>query len=289
MSGGSTTLAEALRNASSRLTDAGVDDPSLDARLLVEHFSHTQRIDAIRDPNKPIDVAVIAAIEAAVGRRAAGEPVHRILGFRDFYGLRLGLSPETLEPRPDTEILVDTVLPFVRDTARKGECRILDLGTGTGAIALALINEVPGATAVGADISEAVLATALENAERGGLARRFRGVCSNWFEEIDGRHHLIVSNPPYIPSKELETLQQEVRKFDPVRALDGGGDGLDAYRAIVADGGSFLEAEGRVALEIGHSQRSEVTKLFLDAGYLLLEARKDLGGNDRVLVFGAGW
>ena len=228
----------------------------------------------------------VVAIRRAIARRIAGEPVHRILGFRDFYGLRLFLSPETLEPRPDTETLVDAILPFLRQlAAREGNCRILDLGTGTGAIAVALLAEVPQATAVGVDISAEALATAARNAKENGLSERFETVRSDWFEKISGSFHVIVANPPYIPTEELETLQGEVRKFDPARALDGGADGLDAYRKIAGQAEAYLETPGRVAVEIGHTQKEEVTRLFEAAGFSVVEARKDLGGRDRVLVF----
>ena len=219
----------------------------------------------------------------------AGEPVHRILGFREFYGLKLFLSPETLEPRPDTETLVDAVLPFLRQTAaREGACRVLDLGTGTGAIAMALLAEVPQATAVGVDISADALSTASRNARENGLSGRFQAVHSDWFEKISGTFHVIVANPPYISSEELETLQSEVRDYDPARALDGGADGLDAYRTIAAQAKSYLEAAGRLAVEIGHTQRRDVTRLFEASGFHLVEAKKDFGGRDRVLVFGPG-
>ena len=237
----------------------------------------------------PIGPEAVAAIRQAIARRVAGEPVHRILGFRDFYGLRLFLSPETLEPRPDTETVVDAVLPFARETAaREGVCRILDLGTGTGAIALALLAEVPEATAVGVDISTDALATAGRNARENGLSGRFQTVRSNWFEKISGAFHVIVANPPYISTQELETLQGEVRNFDPTRALDGGADGLDAYRAIAGQAKAFLDASGRVAVEIGHTQKDDVTRLFEAAGLRIVEARKDLAGHDRVLVFERG-
>jgi release factor glutamine methyltransferase len=224
-----------------------------------------------------------------VARRAAGEPVHRILGFREFYGLKLFLSPETLEPRPDTETLVDAVLPFLRQTAaREGACRVLDLGTGTGAIALALLAEVPQATAVGVDISADALSTASRNARENGLSGRFQAVHSDWFENISGTFHAIVANPPYIPANELQTLQSEVRNFDPARALDGGADGLDAYRTIAGQAKAYLDATGRLAVEIGHTQKEDVSRLFEAAGFQVVEARKDLAGHERVLVFQRG-
>lgn len=277
-------LGEVLRHARARLSGAGIADAALEARLIVEHFSGTSRTDAISTPDRI--VTQLPEIEQALNRRISGEPVHRILGFRDFYGMRLALSAETLEPRPDTETLVDAVLPFVHETAaREGTCRILDLGTGTGAIALALVTREARAVAVGVDVSDDALATAAANAAQLGVAAGFSTKKSSWFDEIDGRYHLIVSNPPYIPSKEIENLQEEVRNFDPRRALDGGPDGLDPYRKIASGAARHLEQGGRVGLEIGHDQRRDVSRIFEQAGYRLIAHHKDLGGNDRVLVF----
>ncbi|TGP23401.1 MULTISPECIES: peptide chain release factor N(5)-glutamine methyltransferase [unclassified Mesorhizobium] len=279
-------LGPLLRVARERLAAAGIADPALDSRLIVEHFSGTTRARAITEPGQPVDAGALTTIEAALRRRVAGEPVHRILGYREFYGLRLSLSPDTLEPRPDTETLVDAVLPFARATAeRLGQCRILDLGTGTGAIALALLSAVPAATATGVDISAGALATAAKNAEDLGLGGRFKALHSNWFEKVSGRYHVIAANPPYIPSRDIGNLQDEVRDFDPRRALDGGVDGLVPYRIIAGEAEGFLEAHGKVAVEIGHTQQGEVTAIFAATGYRLAEARRDFGGNDRVLVF----
>ncbi|TPK57442.1 peptide chain release factor N(5)-glutamine methyltransferase [Mesorhizobium sp. B2-4-19] len=279
-------LGPLLRAARARLMTAGVGDPALDARLIVEHFSGTTRTQAVADPERMIDSNTIAAIDAALRRRAGGEPVHRILGYREFYGLRLALSPETLEPRPDTETLVEAMLPFVKAMAtREGACRILDLGTGSGAIALALLSAVPAATATGVDISAGALATAARNAVELGLGARFTTVQSDWFEKVSGRYHVIAANPPYIPSGDIGNLQDEVRDFDPRQALDGGVDGLNPYRIIAAEAARFLEAESRIAVEIGHTQRNEVTDIFKAAGYASAAALRDLGGNDRVLVF----
>jgi release factor glutamine methyltransferase len=283
------TLGPLLRAARERLAAAGVADPALDARLIVEHFSGTTRTEAIAEPQWALDADALAAIDAALRRRLAGEPVHRILGYREFYGLRLALSPETLEPRPDTETLVEAILPFASETAeRLGECRVLDLGTGTGAIALALLSAVPAATATGVDISQDALTTATRNAEQLGLTGRFEALHSDWFAKVCGRYHVIAANPPYIPSEDIGNLQDEVRDFDPRQALDGGADGLSPYRNIAVGAAGFLEAEGRVAVEIGHTQRDEVTDIFAAAGYVLAAAFRDLGGNDRVLIFERG-
>ena len=284
-----TTLAELLLSARKRLADAGIEGAAFDARLLIEDLTGTTRTEVITDPNRVIGADMLAAIDAALTRRISGEPVHRILGYREFHGLRLGLSAETLEPRPDTETLVDAIVPLLAEIAeRKGACRILDLGTGTGAIALALLAAVPRTSAVGVDISEDALTTAARNARNLGLSERFTSVRSDWFEAISGQFDAIVSNPPYISSAEIETLQKEVRDFDPLRALDGGVDGLDAYRTIARESARHLEVDGIVAVEIGNSQKADVTDIFLDAGFVIKSALRDLAGNDRVLLFTGG-
>lgn len=277
------SLGALLRSARQKLAESGIADAALDSRLLVEHFTGTGRSDAIARPEMMVESRAVAEVEKALERRRGGEPVHRILGFREFYGLRLALSPETLEPRPDTEALVDAVLPFLREV--KGECRVLDLGTGTGAIALALLANVPGATATGVDISDDALATATRNAAGLGLSSRFTAKKSDWFTQISGRYRVIASNPPYIRSQEIAALQKEVRLFDPLRALDGGEDGLRPYRIIAEGASAHLEEGGLVAVEIGSTQRPDVTAIFESAGFRLERAVTDLAGNDRVLLF----
>lgn len=280
------TLVELHRQTRQRLAQAGIDTPDIDARLIVEHLTSTTRTDAIADPGRHVAADMVAAIDKALARRIAGEPVYRILGFREFYGLRFSLSAETLEPRPDTETLVDALLPHANAAIiRHGTCRILDLGTGAGAIALALLSQVDEAVATGVDISADALGTARRNADALGLSARFATLESSWFESVLGRYHVIASNPPYIPSHDITTLQDEVRHHDPIAALDGGEDGLDAYRAIAQGAKRHLEADGVVGVEIGHTQSEEVRELFEDAGFRLDAVRADIGGRDRVLIF----
>ncbi|MEQ1952264.1 peptide chain release factor N(5)-glutamine methyltransferase [Mesorhizobium sp. CN2-181] len=284
--GDDTTLEDLLRVGREMLARAGIDDPALNARLLVEHFTGTTRAHAITAPKRPVNGEIASHIIAAFERRQAGEPVHRIIGFRAFYGLDLLISPATLEPRPDTETLVDAILPIVRETVlRKGSCRILDLGTGTGAIALALLAEVGDATATGVDVSGEALAAARSNAERIGLGARFTPLQSDWFEKVSGLWDVIVSNPPYIPTESIAGLAREVRDHEPIAALDGGEDGLDAYRRIAGQALDFLDVDGRIGLEIGFDQKQSVTAVFLEKGFDLKGSAKDLGGNDRVLLF----
>lgn len=281
-----TTLAALHRFARTRLSGAGIADAALDARVLVEDLTGTSRTDLLARPDMGVRAEIAEKVAAALARRVAGEPVHRILGAREFYGLRFSLSPDTLEPRPDTEALVDLALPFVRSVCdASGTCRILDLGTGTGAIPLALLSQEPRARAVATDISPGALATARDNAEALGLADRVRFVLSDWFAEVDGVFDLIVSNPPYIPSSEIAALAPEVRSFDPLRALDGGADGLGPYRIIARDAERHLAPGGAVMVEIGAGQGADVAGIFAECGFRHDGSRRDLGGHERALSF----
>lgn len=280
------SVASVLAAARKRLQAAGIDDPLLDARLLIAEVVDFSLTDFVMKSERPVTSEENARIVAMIERRASGEPVHRILGHREFHGLDLLLSKETLEPRPDTEVLVDTLLPALKETvSRKGSARILDLGTGTGAICLALLKECAQASGIGSDISADALETAARNAARNGLDSRFETIRSDWFEKISGRFDIIVSNPPYIRTDIVATLDQEVRNHDPMAALDGGQDGLAPYRLIAADAGRFLVENGIVGVEIGFDQRLDVSAIFASHGFSLLDAAKDYGGNDRVLTF----
>jgi release factor glutamine methyltransferase len=286
-------MMDAARSAKSLIVEArrrfeaaGLDDAAGGARVLVCGLLELNPTSLLLEGEKPVSPEGVARVEAAVLRRLAREPVHRILGRREFYGLDLALSAGTLEPRPDTEILVDVILPHLRSMVAQGrKPRLVDLGTGTGAIALALLHECPEAEAVGIDISEDALKTAAENAERNGLASRFATRAGSWFDKTTERFDIIVSNPPYIRSDVVKGLEPEVTKFDPMAALDGGPDGLDAYRAIAEGAASHLEDQGLIGLEIGFDQRRDVTQIFELAGFSLVEERRDYGKNDRVLVF----
>ncbi|MCZ7471244.1 peptide chain release factor N(5)-glutamine methyltransferase [Agrobacterium sp. O3.4] len=286
MSGAEGTVSTELAAARKRLQAAGVADPLLDARLLIGEVIAFSLTDFVMKPDRPLTQEEQARIASMIERRAGGEPVHRILGHREFHGLDLLLSKDTLEPRPDTEVLVDTLLPALKEAvSHKGSARILDLGTGTGAICLALLKECPDATGIGSDISTGALETAAKNASRNGLETRFEIMQSDWFEKISGRFDIIVSNPPYIRSDIVTTLDREVRHHDPMAALDGGQDGLAPYRLIAADAGCFLVENGIVGVEIGFDQRLDVSTIFASNGFSLVEAVKDYGGNDRVLIF----
>ncbi|WP_170975930.1 peptide chain release factor N(5)-glutamine methyltransferase [Rhizobium sp. FY34] len=280
------TLAALVAQSRNTLSDAGLADPATDARALVCGLLGFSTTDLVLSADRPISDEEQQTVQQALSRRLAREPVHRILGEREFYGVRLMLSPHTLEPRPDTEVLVDAILPFARQcVVADGPAQLLDLGTGTGAIAIALLKEVPQLSAVGADIASGARDMAVRNAALNGVAERFTGVESRWFDAITGRFDIIVSNPPYIRSDVIRDLEPDVRNHDPILALDGGSDGLDAYHAIARNAHAYLKEGGMIGLEIGYDQKQPVTELFAARGYTLIKAVRDYGGNDRVLLF----
>lgn len=280
------TRADVLRRARQQLAQAGVDSPDADARILLCHAAEISRSELIGRPDVGVAPAALARFEALLRRRCDREPVARILALRAFHDLDLEVSPDTLDPRPDTESVVEVGLALAGD--RDAPIRILDLGTGTGAIVLALLKALPNATGVGTDVSEAALVVARRNAERNGVADRVRFAVSDWFSSIAGRYHLIVSNPPYIATAEIDTLEPEVRRFDPAGALDGGADGLDAYRAIVVRASEHLTDRGWLVLEVGYDQADQVGNLAAAAGLRCIKnaaaAQYDLGGYERCVV-----
>lgn len=280
------TLAEAHRQARARLTAAQIETAHLDARLLVEWVTGYDRLEAIRNPDHPIEQAVLIRLDEILSRRINGEPVHRIIGKRAFFGIELSLSADTLEPRPDTEALVELAIPLLRQRiAEYGVADLIDLGTGTGAIALALLDQLRELRAVGVDISQGALDTARTNAHLAGLSDRFAALTSDWFSHVTGTYDLIVSNPPYIPSHEIAGLQREVVLHDPIRALDGGQDGLYPYRIIAGHALQHLRIGGAVALEIGLGQRDDIEAIFAAENFVLKGVQNDIGGHERALLF----
>ena len=279
-----TTLNAMMAHLRSHFMAAGVEDPMAEARILVGGIMDLTRTDFITHGDDHIPLAQEIEINAASGRRVQGEPVYRILGRRGFYGLELKISKDTLDPRPDTEVLVDLVLDLVRDR-KDVELDILDLGIGTGAICLALLANLPRARGTGTDIAQGALDTAVANAALNGLSDRFSATRSNWFENLSGRYDIIVSNPPYLSSDIVPTLDREVREYDPLVALDGGADGLDAYRAIAQGARERLKPDGIIAVETGFDQKKSVSQIFEAAGFERISAMKDLAGNDRAQAF----
>lgn len=278
-----------LAEAKARFLQAHIGEAALDARVLVSGLLDLSATDLMVRGDVAVSGEDAARVRAAIARRAAHEPVYRILGRREFYGLTLTMSKATLEPRPDSEMIVEGLIPFARRAmAEGGECRIIDLGTGTGAICLGILSAVEGALGVGTDISAEALETARSNANLNGLGSRFETLESDWFEAVEGRFDIIVSNPPYIRSDVVLSLAPEVRDHDPDIALDGGLDGLDAYRKIAAGARSYLKDGGVVGVEIGYDQLQTVGMVFAEHGFSVLESIRDLGGNDRAILFTTG-
>lgn len=280
------TLGEAVRDAAAKLAAADVETPELDARLLAREAFSISAARLVSNAREPASAKALARLGGLVARRTAGEPVARILGRREFWGLSFALAPETLEPRPDTETVVEAALGLVGAAGRAAS--ILDLGTGSGCLLLALLSELPDAFGLGVDRSPAAAAAAGRNAEALGLGDRARFVAGDWAEAISGRFNLVVSNPPYIASAEIEALEREVRRHDPTLALDGGADGLDAYRAIFAALPRLLTPSGVAVLELGAGQRDAVAELGRAAGLVVIGANADLAGTPRALALRAG-
>lgn len=273
-------LAGLLAAATARLKAAGADTPTLDARLLLQAAAGLTREQLILGPDRALPPAELARFEDFIARRARHEPVSRILGEREFYGRSFIVTPTTLDPRPDTETLIDAALPLMPPRAR-----ILDLGTGTGAIAVTLLAERPDATGVATDLSPGALEAAARNAARNGVADRLSLLEGSWFGPVSGVFDIIASNPPYIPAGDIAGLSPDVRNFDPGLALVGGDDGLDPYRDIARNAARHLAEQGHVLVEIGAGQADEVEAIFAAAGFKAPARHRDLGGHVRCLAF----
>lgn len=273
-----------MRMLGARLRQAGLPAPDLDARILVQAACGANDIEMIREPGTMLTKAEEERLAEWERRRLAREPVSRILGSREFWGLTFAVTPATLDPRPDSETLVETALDLLRDVQSP---RILDLGTGTGCLLLALLHERPDATGLGVDLSEGALAVAASNASALGLSARASFVESEWAANVEGRFDLVISNPPYIVHADIAGLDEEVRLHDPMLALDGGADGLDAYRAIARLLPDHLTQTGHAVIELGAGQAQEVARLFESAGFRVPRVVPDLGGIPRALV--AAW
>jgi len=264
----------------------GIDTPELDARLLIGAALDLDHTGLAAQAQRHVTDDEAQAIAHLAQRRIAREPVARILGRKEFWSLDLRISEATLVPRPDTETAVAAALECLRNNPRvAGAIRIADIGTGSGAILLALLSECPNATGVGTDISPAALEIAALNAQRLGLADRASFVQCDYATALSGAFDVIVSNPPYIRSADIATLEQDVRDHDPHLALDGGADGLDAYRAILSQAVRLLAPGGALVFEVGHDQAVPVSEMIHAAGLALWGApRTDLSGVQRAVV-----
>jgi release factor glutamine methyltransferase len=279
------TIGEACCSLAAAFRKAGIDTAALDARLIVAAATGLSQEAIIARGGETLNAEQSLLLEEMRRRRIGREPVSRIIGSRDFWGLRFTLNAATLDPRPDSEALVETALNIVKAEGwSQAPLRILDLGTGSGCLLLALLSELPSATGVGTDIAALALDAARENASRLGLADRADFIAADWLDGVKGTFDLVVSNPPYVPMPMIAALPPEVR-CDPVLALDGGESGLDAYRRIVPGLTGAIREGGWVVLEIGPGQAESVWQLLHEAGFRAGAAAPrvycDLAGRER--------
>ncbi|MEW6596564.1 MAG: peptide chain release factor N(5)-glutamine methyltransferase [Pseudomonadota bacterium] len=277
----SETLLSAWTAARNRLKAVGVDSPVIDARLLLEAATGAGHADIVSDPYRPLTPEQSAMMADYVARRERREPVARILGRKGFWKIMLTVSPHVLIPRPDTETVLDVVLPLFTEGQ---PFHMLDLGVGSGALLLAILAERPAAKGLGVDVSEEALAVARDNAANLGLAGRAAFLRGDWTAGLpDEGFDLVVANPPYIPAEDIEALDPEVRDHEPRLALDGGPDGLDAYRQLAPEILRVLKPGAPFAVEIGYDQSRAVEDLFLAAGAEHVATAQDLARRDRVV------
>ena len=267
---------ELLIASQAKLRECGISDPIRDARLLLADCLElrTQNLNLLNDSY--ISEIKISKFQRMVKERCKRKPVSKILGYRSFWGRDFEINENVLDPRGDTETLIELIL----------DCKfenMLELGTGSGAIAITVLAERPEVTCVATDISEYALKTASANSKRHGVESRLKLLHSNWFEKISGSFDVIVSNPPYISSEEYAQLSAEVVKYDPKISLTLGGDGLEAYREILSQALEKLSKNGHIFLEIGYTQANAVGHLFREAGFQHIKVHKDLGSRDRVI------
>lgn len=271
-------LSDVTMRGAKALREAGIEGAMRDARLLVADVVGLAPSRITLEADMDVGGEKISQFQEYIARRIHHEPVSRILGRRLFWGREFAITPDVLDPRGDTETLIAEALSY------DPPARLLDLGTGSGAIAVTLLGEWPEARAVATDLSPAALAVAAQNGERHGVMARLEVRKSDWFEAVHGKYDLILSNPPYISEVEMADLAPEVMGYDPHMALTPGGDGLAPYRAVARGAGAHLTPNGRVIVEIGHSQAADVEQIFRDNGFVALRRLQDLEGKDRVVT-----
>lgn len=276
------TVKEILLETKLRFKTAGLDTPELDARLLLQNVLGVTHEDILLNNSRLLSESESDTLSKFILRRLNGEPVSRILGQRDFWKHSFKVSDETLDPRPDSETIIDAVISeFNCDE----DLKILDLGTGTGCLLLSLLHEFPNARGVGVDISQGAIAVAKENAEVIGLANRVNFINSDWQDmPLEQNFDIVISNPPYIAEGEIAGLQPEVKNFDPYTALSGGESGLECYKTIVQILPKLLKKKGKIFFEIGYNQEELVKAILAEGGFIVLQTIADLAGHPRCTV-----
>jgi release factor glutamine methyltransferase len=276
------SVAEALHRIAPRLAAAGVQQARTEARLLVAHATGLAQEAIIGHPERLLDDAAQVRLAELVERRAGREPFAQIVGVREFWSLPFKVTADTLTPRPDSETLIEAALDGVDDPA--APLRVLDLGTGTGCLLLALLSAMPRSTGLGIDLSEAAVAVARQNAAALGLAGRATFSTGDWMDAVDERFNLVITNPPYIETGVIDRLEPEVSRYEPRLALDGGLDGLQSYRAIASGLDRVLAEHGIAVMEVGAGQAQAVCRILAEAGFAEPLQRADLAGTTRCLI-----
>jgi len=273
------TLGAAMDRAGTVLAAAGIPSARLEARLMLAHVLDTGNETVVGYPERPLTARQRTAFERLVGRRCNREPLAYLVGEREFWSLPIIVDRHTLVPRPDSESVVETAL--ARIDGSRPDLRVLDLGTGSGCLLLALLSELPRASGLGVDCSPGALRVAQRNAFAVGLADRARFVCADWTTALDGTYEVVVANPPYVTAGDIAALAPEIARYEPRMALDGGDDGLGAYRAIISDLPRVVAPGGVVILEVGDGQAAAVAAMLRMAGFQRLEINNDLSGISR--------
>ena len=276
------SLGDAIAEATARLAASGVESPRRDARLLAALASGLDAAQVAAYPERALDPTVRQAFERLVARRMAREPVSRLVGRREFWSLEFGLCADTLDPRPDSETLVAAALAQIPD--RAAPLRLLDLGTGTGCLLLALLSELPNASGVGTDLAPGAARQARRNAAAIGLESRAFFAVGAWAAAIGRGFDVVLANPPYVPSAAIAGLEPEVARFEPRAALDGGGDGLQAYRDIAPDLARLIAPGGFAVIEVGFGQAGAAAEIMLAQGLDETARHRDFAGIERCLV-----
>lgn len=278
-----TSVAQVLTAGTVQLADSGIEAARSESRSLLAHVMGLNSAQVFARADEELDVLTIDAFELCVNERAAGKPFAHITGQREFWSMPLQVSPATLIPRPDTETILELVVELYKE--RAGPREILDLGTGSGCLLLALLKTFKNAHGIGLDISEDAIAIAKHNADCHGLSDRAQLICRSWGEDIEGKFDLIVSNPPYIPTHDILKLDRGVRDHEPHLALDGGAKGLDAYHYLIPASYNLLRLDGVLIVEIGIDQAEDVSEIAAQSGFALYRGQRDLSGIERALSF----
>jgi release factor glutamine methyltransferase len=265
-----------------KLFDSGIETSSLDSRIILKEVFCFDEKELILNSQLIVTKNKISEADKILARRISGEPVSKIFGKRDFYKSTFLISEDVLDPRPETELIIEIANNFILD---KGYKNFIDLGTGSGCIILSILKDNKSLRAIGIDISNKAINIAQKNCSNLNLEKQATFLVSNWLSKVSGSYDLIISNPPYIPSKDVDTLSANVKNYDPLISLDGGEDGLKCYRQIAEDINRVIGKNGRVVLEIGYNQAEDVIKIFESKDFIFLDKYIDINGLDRILTF----